>query len=53
MKEKYKKLLQDQEFNDSITKGTNDKKAVYNRFKRLESLLEEIKNVEEDRSKEF
>lgn len=53
LKEKYKKLLQDQEFNDSITKGTNDKKAVYNRFKRLESLLEEIKNVEEDRSKEF
>ena len=53
LKEKYKELLQDQEFDDSITKGTNDRKAVYIRFKRLESLLEEIKNVEEDRSKEF
>lgn len=43
--EKYKELLTEEEFEDSITKGTNNRKSVFTRFEKLNSLLEEIKNV--------
>ncbi|MHA4990464.1 DUF262 domain-containing protein [Cetobacterium somerae] len=42
---KYKELLKTQSFEDSITKGTNDRKSVLERFKQLESLLKEIIDV--------
>ena len=35
----------EEEFEDSITKGTNNRKSVFTRFEKLNSLLEEIKNV--------
>lgn len=37
--EKYKRLLSSQEFNDSITKGTNDRKVIVKRFSLLEELI--------------
>lgn len=42
---KYKELLNTQSFEDSITKGTNDRKSVLERFRQLDSLLKEIVNV--------
>ncbi|MGL5428499.1 MAG: DUF262 domain-containing protein [Cetobacterium sp.] len=44
LQEKYKSLFKTILFEDSITKGTNDRKAVFSRFNRLKSLLEEIIN---------
>ena len=42
LQEKYKKLLLTQEFDDSITKGTQDRKAVISRFTFLDNLLKEL-----------
>ncbi len=39
---KYISVLKEVEFEDSITKGTNDKKAVSVRFERIEKLLAEV-----------
>ena len=44
LEEKYKCLLTTQYFEDAITKGTNDRKAVFSRFNQLKNLLEEIIN---------
>ncbi|MGL6130965.1 MAG: DUF262 domain-containing protein [Fusobacteriaceae bacterium] len=44
LKEKYKSLLKTLIFEDAITKGTNDRKAVFSRFSQLKSLLEEVVN---------
>lgn len=44
VKERYKILLSKQEFEDSITKGTNDRKAVLKRFTMMKSFLEEVIN---------
>ncbi|MGL4988789.1 MAG: GmrSD restriction endonuclease domain-containing protein, partial [Cetobacterium sp.] len=44
LKEKYKSLLKTLIFEDAITKGTNDRKAVFSRFSQLKSLLEEVAN---------
>jgi len=41
---KYIELLKDSDFDASITKGTNDKKAVGTRFNALEKLLNEVLN---------
>lgn len=41
----YIELLKSQSFEDSITKGTNDRKSVLERFQQLEGLLKEISNV--------
>lgn len=42
---RYKELLKTQDFQDSITKGTNDRKSVFQRFEYLEKLLKEIIGV--------
>ncbi|WYA00470.1 DUF262 domain-containing protein [Fusobacterium nucleatum] len=44
LREKYKKLLLNPEFDDSVTKGTQDRKAVITRFNFLRGLLEGILN---------
>ena len=40
----YRELLLSQEFNDSITKGTNDRKVIVKRFSLLENLLRSVIN---------
>jgi hypothetical protein len=42
IKKKYKELLLNPEFNDSITKGTNDKKTIEQRFRMLSNFLGEV-----------
>lgn len=42
IKKKYKELLLNPEFNDSITKGTNDKKTIKQRFSMLSNFLGEV-----------
>lgn len=42
IKKKYKELLLNSEFNDSITKGTNDKKTIKQRFSMLSNFLGEV-----------
>lgn len=42
IKMKYKELLLNSEFNDSITKGTNDKKTIKQRFSMLSNFLGEV-----------
>ncbi|MGL4955314.1 MAG: DUF262 domain-containing protein [Cetobacterium sp.] len=44
LQEKYKSLLKTTIFEDAITKGTNDRKAVFSRFSKLKSLLKEVIN---------
>ena len=44
LREKYKELLLNSEFDDSITKGTQDRKAVTARFNFLRNLLGRILN---------
>lgn len=48
--ERYKRLLLSQEFNDSITKGTNDRKVIVKRFSLLEEL---IRGVIDDKKAEI
>ena len=40
----YRELLLSQEFNDSITKGTNDRKVIVKRFSLLENLIRSVIN---------
>ncbi|EEX74512.1 hypothetical protein [Leptotrichia hofstadii] len=42
LKEKYIELLKDQDFNDAVTRGTNDRKSVVKRFSLLEKLIRSI-----------
>jgi hypothetical protein len=42
LKEKYIELLKDQNFNDAVTRGTNDRKSVVKRFSLLEKLIRSI-----------
>lgn len=42
LKEKYIELLKDQDFNDAVTRGTNDRKSVVKRFFLLEKLIRSI-----------
>jgi len=42
LNEMYINLLKTNEFDDSITKGTNDKRAVKIRFEKMEELLNEV-----------
>ncbi|MGL5356905.1 MAG: hypothetical protein ACRDAQ_10285, partial [Cetobacterium sp.] len=44
LQEKYKSLLRTTTFEDAITKGTNDRKAVFSRFSKLKLLLKELIN---------
>lgn len=38
----YCELLRTNEFNDAVSKGTNDRKTVIARFSLLQKLIEEI-----------
>ena len=42
LKKKYIELLKDQDFNDAVTRGTNDRKSVVKRFSLLEKLIRSI-----------
>ena len=42
LKEKYIELLKDQDFNDAVKRGTNDRKSVVKRFSLLEKLIRSI-----------
>lgn len=42
LEEKYSNLLRSTEFDDAVTRGTNDRKAVIVRFSLLEKLIKEI-----------
>lgn len=40
--EKFYQLMEDQDFNDSISIGTNDQKKVFRRFEKVDSMLKEV-----------
>jgi hypothetical protein len=42
LKKKYIELLKDQDFNDAVTRGTNDRKSVVKRFSLLEKLIRSV-----------
>ena len=42
LEKKYCDLLRTNEFNDSITRGTNDRKNVITRFSLVQKLIKEI-----------
>lgn len=42
LEEKYKELLLNKEFDDSITKGSNDRKNIVKRFKMFDQMIEEV-----------
>ena len=42
LKKKYIELLKDQDFNDAVTRGTNDRKSVVQRFSLLEKLIRSV-----------
>lgn len=42
LEEKYKALLLNKEFDDSITKGSNDRKNIVKRFKMFDQMIEEV-----------
>lgn len=44
LKEKYKELLLTQEFDDSITRGTNDRKVIMKKFQLFNKMIREVLN---------
>ena len=42
LKKKYIELLKDQDFNDAVTRGTNDRKSVVKRFSLLEKFIRSV-----------
>lgn len=44
LKEKYRELLLNKEFDDAITKGSNDRKNIVKRFKMFGEMIEEVLN---------
>lgn len=42
LREKYKELLLNQEFDDTITKGSNDKKNIVKKFKMFDEMIREV-----------